>query len=39
MPTIPAKIIKCECGKLIVLNALSLPYSKCPKCGKIHKPY
>ena len=32
---LPAKIVKCNCGKLITLNALTVNGAKCPTCDTL----
>jgi hypothetical protein len=38
MVTIPARIVECECGKLITLDALTIGGVTCPACNKKHNP-
>lgn len=38
MVTIPARIVECECGKLITLDALTIGGVTCPTCNKKHNP-
>ena len=35
---IPARIVKCKCGKLITLDALTIRGVNCPECNATHTP-